>query len=254
MQNGFYSATELLAKSLLLGGWRKGWWCLLTAYLDESCTDEGHRFPVIAGFLGHTKTWMAFERQWNRYASGNKRADRKDTNLARIAAESNIFPIYMGIDRIAFASVLRNCKARSPKTSEPMIKLWSNAYGACSYMCCQLLDGTARRLTVPPDTRIKVVFDDGNPDKRTFELAYRKYRAQKRDSYLSDVPLFENDRSLPPLQAADLYAYALSRFWNRGVKTEAYKLIHESHRVQSSGKLLDEDALNLLVNMAKNLR
>jgi len=42
---------------------------MLTAYFDESRTDDGEpwpEWPVVAGFLGDEETWGVFNDKWER--------------------------------------------------------------------------------------------------------------------------------------------------------------------------------------------
>ena len=62
---------------------------------------------------------------------------------------------------------------------------------------------------------VKALFDDGNEYKAAFDKGYRAYYANSPETYLSKVPLFDDDEMLFPLQAADLLAWEIGRRYER---------------------------------------
>jgi hypothetical protein len=212
-----YSGVEHLAKTVLLNAWSGSVWLFMVpvelsaAYFDESRTNE--EFPVVAGFWNPINVWMHCESHLQRALrekpanlSAKKYVRDNPSLFAKILTVFELRPIFATLERKSF---------------EPLFAaqgdgrvLFSNAYSSCAYMCCELLDWHAIQSNMR--TPIKVVFDDGTEAKHkiALERGYRKYYADKPDSRLSKVPLFEDDEQTLPLLAADLYAWLLSRKYN----------------------------------------
>ncbi|MGH9859101.1 MAG: hypothetical protein ACRD5F_03645, partial [Candidatus Acidiferrales bacterium] len=169
-----YSAFEHLAKSILLSRCKSGWWFMVaagkrrkfTAYFDESHTDRRHPFPVVAGFLGCTDTWIGFDRKWTAAEpkglsrSQRKKASRKSTELAEISNIHTLQPFYVTVERDALEPLFRLFSRF--KRIEPMTGLLANSYIICAFFCCELVDEWA--TTVAGGLRkehglIQVVFD-----------------------------------------------------------------------------------------------
>jgi hypothetical protein len=184
---------------------------LSAAYFDESRTNEA--FPVVAGFWNPIDVWIHCEEYLTRALrdkpanlSAKKYVRANSLTFAKILTVFASRPIFTTLERRVFAPLFA--------ANGDGELLFSNAYAACSYTCCEMLDIHAAEHGI--HNPIKVVFDDGTEvkHKMALERGYKKHYADKPDSRLSKTPLFQDDEETLPLLAADLYAWLLSRKYN----------------------------------------
>jgi len=201
---------------------------MLTAYFDESRTDDRQPVTVVAGFVASFDMWEPFNRKWaallkkngwnnlhmKTFYNGLSRQERMkhDKSLvkfAELARDYTLVPISSVTDnRIGRGWVARKKKPDIHAASFPI----GSPYELCSWRCCELLNDWAigiklRKENIP----IKVVFDAGNVNRHYLEKGYCDYYSQKSGTYLAKFALFDDAETVLPLQAADLYAWELGR-------------------------------------------
>jgi len=59
------------------------------------------------------------------------------------------------------------------------------------------------------------------------DWGYRAHYSNNPDTCLAKVPLFEDDKTVAPLRAADLYASLLGRYYNEREETTALKILQK---------------------------
>lgn len=230
-----YSGFEHLAKSVLLSRWKQGRFVMLTAYFDESRTDDGmhHKYPLVSGFVSDVEMWIAFEKEWLANASKSpnknkrKKQNRKNRLLAEIINAYTLAPVHAAMDKKLWTPLVA-ASAKSAIGKTALGQMWSSAYGVCAYVACQLLEKWGEDSKLRKGEKIRVVFDKGNPDRPSFERGFKAYQANQRDSLLYDEAAFEDDETVCPLAAADVYASHLS-------------VLYEKEKITPSLRLLERD-------------
>jgi hypothetical protein len=208
------------------------------AYFDETRVDGSHRFPVVAGFWSSLEKWTMFEEEWVKAfpripkKHGRARSKQPDAQryadalaMAKLIREFAVLSVYVTIEKRAFQYLEGRFLKNIKKSDAPHL---STLYAVCTFFCCEVLDSffkfameEDKSLRVP----IKVVFDDGNEYKDWLDRGYRARYSNNLETYLAKVPLFEDDETLPPLRAADLYAWLLGRYFNERQETKALKIL-----------------------------
>ena len=200
-----------------------------TLYCDESRLQSS--FPVVAGFWNNTDVWLECEKKINEALTdkppgleAKKYTRDNPVKFATVLRATNPLPIFATIEN-SFYSDFWELKGDGDR-------LWSTAYAQCSFACCEMLDSYAIREGYKQS--ILVVFDDDvkSPQQLWMKRGYVKYYSQKERSLLRREPLFENDKITLPLLVSDLYAWLLSRLYNKEASREqkeldALGIIHE---------------------------
>jgi hypothetical protein len=242
------SGFQNLAEAVLISRWKQGYWFMATigtaAYFDESRVDPSHKVAVVAGFVATTDMWIGFEKKWAALISDKPAklpwknyVQRNSIPFAKLARTYSLKAINFPLRQDSFP--LFPARRGSDRTTH-MVNIFSSAYSACSFVCCALLDAwAADRQLRKCITPVKVVFDHGTPHQIHFERGYIEYYKSRPETYLSRVPLFEDDNTILPLQAAHLYAWLLSRAHNgTGRENKALEIINrQGHVMQEPPKL-----------------
>jgi hypothetical protein len=239
-----YSGVEHLAKTVLLGKWQDGVWVFMavvapsSAYFDESRLDEN--FPVVAGFWNPVDMWIACEKEL-RYALRSKPENLATKKYVRehpldFAKLLNTFTLHA-----ISATIERDAVGNLWELKGMGVDRFANAYASCSWACCEMLDDQGLRKGWQKP--IKVVFDDGAVGKIHLDRGYRKYYANKENSLLSKVPLFEDDEEVLPILGADLYAWLLSRHYNSMLKGEEIEALNMIHSREALGLIINQEVV-----------
>ncbi len=85
----------------------------------------------------------------------------------------------------------------------------------------------------------EVVFDDGHSDKSYLERGYKFYCSRHPNTALPAVPLFKEDKSLQPLQAAHHYAWLVSKSLNEQYESNELRTIEENFPIAAA--MLDRE-------------
>jgi Protein of unknown function (DUF3800) len=225
-----------LAEAVLVSRWDRGYWFMgTTAYFDESGVDRSHRIAVVAGFVASTKDWIAFEVAWKKQMAQKpprmkwkKYVQAECVPFARIAREFSMKAINCPCDHKAFEFIIGSSK-------NDFVGRLDNIYSFCSRWCCQILDNLVSEREMPEGALpVKVVFDKGSEHERSLDRGYTAYYGSAKDTRLCGCPIFDNDETILPLQAAHLFAWLLSKHYNlRKPEKEALRIIgSEGHATQ----------------------
>jgi hypothetical protein len=153
---GVYSAFEHLAKALFVGRWRNTSWAFMssvdyvTAYFDESRVDDGHPFPVVAGFCNTFDIWEIFEKKWReaskhipnhkakkhfrvrhteQLSPEDERRYRDSIILSEVMRDYTLWPIHVSIEREFFQPIFD----AADKKTDPL-----NQQCLCGLLFCML--------------------------------------------------------------------------------------------------------------------
>lgn len=207
---------------------RSRYMAMLTAYLDESRTDEGKAYPVIGGYLAPVEAWLAFSSEWKAILReegipcfhaaecwGNIKKsvfeDRqkwtmreKERLIGRLltVVEAHVFRgVVSSLDNQAYLKLIGDRKASRHKHG--------SQYELCGFSTAILVGEFAESKSPFP---ISFVFDQGNRYRHQFERGYEIVRRGPQPFVRFLGPLtFASDERVVPLQAADLYAWTLAR-------------------------------------------
>jgi len=200
---------------------------MLTAYFDES---ESGQVLTLAGYLASVQQWSRFQREWKKalaefqlpyfhmreYAHSKKafagweRDPRRDPLMKRLtwvikSTVSHAFGIVIRIDEYdKYMTTDLEFPGRSP-------------YFLCHYTCYGLILKHCAKRGLQDD--IAIVFDETAESKAHAEGihgAYQKMRKAPEEAPNGNqlVSLsFADDKKLTPLQAADLFAYEVNKYY-----------------------------------------
>ena len=205
------------------------------AFMDESFSDEEF---VLAGHIASAEAWAQFAEEWEELLpnSGNGKVPLKMTKLmARDPERAQAF--YRVIEKYVPVSIscrinmgdLKRALARAQKiatgvpTSDPFLKFcvdfgpWENAY---NHVFRALLDNFHRNKAtnakyIPMDQKVDFIFDD-RTEKKPILDAWDKFIENQEDDVRVEygaTPRFERDEDFFPLQAADLWAWQVRKWY-----------------------------------------
>jgi uncharacterized protein DUF3800 len=248
-----YSSVEHLAKTLLLSRWRGSVWVFMaapevsSAYFDESRVDGSSPFPVVAGFWSPVELWVICERRFRTQLKKKPKAMKAKAyvrahpvRFAKIIKTFALVPFYATLEHSYFESTFHRGRDRSTPW-------FSNAYTVCASACFIMLNEVAHKGT-GINAPIKVVCDDGAPNKVHFERTYRAFIGSGKANRLSATPNFATEEEALPLLAADLYTWLVSRVLNheklKGKEVQALKIIESAcapHCVELTKQQIEKD-------------
>jgi len=201
---------------------------MLTAYLDESRTDEGKPYPVIGGYLSEVGEWLAFSVEWRAILAdaglpcfhaaecwaNEKHSPFEDRTKWTMAAKERLIgklltvieqyalrSILSTVDNDAYLEVIGDRKATANKQG--------SQYELCGFSSAVLVGKFAEASSPFP---ILFVYDEGNRYRHQFEKGYTVVRTGPHSfvPYLGPLT-FASDTRIVPLQAADLFAWTIAR-------------------------------------------
>ncbi len=270
----YYSAIEHLARTVLPEQWKESLWFMVTtdnslsAYFDESRTDPSRPFSVVAGYISTVSLWEEFSRQWRQSLKAfnlpylhmkefypqhgqpqwntekRKHMERALLLFAEIAGGHTLYAVRAVIDNSIFREVFQTFK--SPKARRRLAPLTS-PYELGAWACCEAIDNQAMRIQLPGKP-LKVVFDAGNSDHHYFKIGYERYRSNKPGTQLPRHLIPGDDMEQLPLQAADQYAWEMSRYYSRESTISTRPSLNSLFQ-----KDINRDVLEIQLNLAKIL-
>jgi hypothetical protein len=201
---------------------------ILTAYLDESGTHGGSAYTVLAGFIGSAQKWDEFESKWRVLLTVNglryihtkqlvkgggqfkKWSDAKREWLAvyapKIAEECAMFVI---------STILQNDDYKHLYIGHTRLNgvPIDSPYGLCFRLCLQQIITVIRQNSFWRDVELHIVMEQGHKNAgdavRIFD-GFKRY-GDPESSAIARTISFATKQEAPPLQAADLLAYACYR-------------------------------------------
>lgn len=219
---------------------------MFAIYCDDSGTDEGNRVASVAGFLGKVARWEAFQKQWGRALKefGIKTMHRADlesfvgeykgwNGAHRTRFLQRVQPIireHMTVP-IGSAVIKEDFRKIIPKHIQEQFE---GVYGWCAHDCLVAVSHwySHRGYRKP----IQWVFEAGTIGHGQVDAMFRELNSnpKTRGQYYIKGWSFQ-DKSIIPLQAADVLAYEVfkqvtnqivDKGENYGVRFSMKNLIH----------------------------
>jgi hypothetical protein len=213
---------------------------MLNAYFDESGTHAGSPVFVVAGLVASPRQWIALTRDWQRvlgkhglqwfhtvdcaHGQGMFR-DWSDTDRGRLYREL----IRIVVKRVAF-------RLWSVVLMRDFRRFFADPADQTLYQMCMI--GCMSSLKILADERsqlIPVTFEGGG---KGGGRAIR-YLQDNPDFYGAHRPSFDDKKQSPPIQAADIHAYELYKFFAERTKLTGGRPIrdsfHELRKIREGG-------------------
>jgi hypothetical protein len=206
---------------------------MLTAYFDESRMDDGDGgkpYPVIGGYVASVENWLSLTSQWRAVLQDNglKAFHAKDcwanqkefkdrvrwNKQAKCDLVNGLLDIIQEHVPLSIISTIDG-EAYKELTADALADRFHSQYELCGFSCSVLLGEWAEPLNPSP---IALVFDQGNPHRHSFEIGHSLVRVGPWpwSRFLGSIS-FASDERVVPLQAADLYAWSMSRTIDEGM-------------------------------------
>jgi hypothetical protein len=205
---------------------------VLQAFIDDS-TDEGGTF-VLAGHIATAEVWAQFVKEWEELLPFGVRADDgsfhfKMTEMATIPSRmERVGAFYRIIEKHDVIPI--SCQLNISELHRAQSRFWilhkTFDWGPyrdpfiCAFrgLMDSVHDLRLQMPLLPADETIDFIFDEQS-QKKLIWRAWDEYIETKppgvRELYGSS-PRFENDRKFLPLQAADLWAWWIRKWYNDG--------------------------------------
>jgi hypothetical protein len=205
------------------------------AFMDESFSSEEF---VLAGHIASAEAWVQLAREWEELLPGKdgKKIPFKMTNVMartpeRAQAHYRLIEKYVPVSvscRINMGDLNRAlARAReiavSLPTSDPFLRLnvdfgrWGSPY---LHVFQGLLDSFHRNKEanakyIPMDQKVDFIFDDRTEKKPILDAWDGFMEGQEEDvrAEYGATPRFESDEDFLPLQAADLWAWQVRKWY-----------------------------------------
>lgn len=197
---------------------------MLSAYLDESGTHlDGSPIVVVAGLVAPPRQWERLTAEWQKILDSEGLADFHMKDCAHLKNEfapekgwtrertgklmRRLIPLIRR--RVHYrtwtALVMSDYRSMVPRDVEEKLP-----YGLAALGCCSRL----RMLGIEKDILIPCVFDQGGHENELVFRAFRDVARRGQSSYYRIGMLSQGKRSkCPPLQAADLHAYEVRKYF-----------------------------------------
>jgi len=194
---------------------------LLTFYGDDSGTHQHSRTAVVAGYVGQVAAWKRFGRQWNEVLKefGVKQMHRADLEAfggeykrtkgwneeRRKKFLQRLYPIIDGHikEPIGSAVIVEDFESIVPTDIKNQL---GGAYGWCAHHCIAAINVwcTERNYNRP----IQYVFEAGTAGHGQVDKMLRELYSNRNDRDRFRIRGWSfQDKSMTPLQAADVLAY-----------------------------------------------
>jgi hypothetical protein len=231
-----------------------GWYAMLRAYADESCTGIDETALCVAGVLFDEASAQSLDEAWRveldkasvRYFHAKEHAHLQGefANMDRQAADQLQRALIGLVVKHACGSAGVFC-VNDPKFSPFHQKSWSfSPYTACGYACAELLLKIAKQEL--KQDRITLVIEAGH--EKMGELGSLMQKRRKMDGWPCVDSWRFDEKQSRPLQAADILAYEFTKRikdWDtRPVRKSARVLIPQGmDEKKSQVMFLDEHIL-----------
>lgn len=205
-------------------------------YVDDSRSDRGDRYMVLAGYVQTASNWARFSDAWyqelrakpsvsyfkmreafglNGQFGGWSKVDRdeKVENLARIVRHFDLTPIHVSVSQRLVDEIVR------PIAPYGLAGAYFHCFEAIILPLAVEQSKQKGLWQVPID----FIFDEQGGEGERAREVYRVIREQQAPQVrkvLSREPVFRDDKMVMPLQAADMLAWYIRRGFEEG-KTSA---------------------------------
>jgi hypothetical protein len=222
----------------------------LQAFTDDSAAETGDRRLFFAGYLNRTQDWALFSDAWaeelqttpaieylkmteanslsgqfaKRKGWTEEKRDEKLRGLARVISHFDPISFQMSIDRDHFYRAL---KPVTPK-----------GFNNPSFHCCIATVTSIVRFASGSKYRGKIefIFDEQKEIEDEVDLFFWSMMTQiprRAKKMIAGKPLFRNDKSLRPLQAADMLAWHIRREHEERISLPVAALVKGEYHVVS---------------------
>jgi hypothetical protein len=227
----------------LFGPEKRGLWAMLSAYFDESGTHPNSPICVVAGLVAPPLQWERLTVEWQRVLDSE---GLPDFHMKDFAHSRNAFE---GWDKERRDRLIRrlipiikrrvNKRVWTAVVMEQYRQLLvgdtndEHAYGLCALGCASRLRWLALQ-TGKQDFYIPYMFEQGGKGSAIVFRAFENLLANGRgDFYRMSYLTVADRRRAVPLQAADLHAYEIFKYFSdqiamtgRGLRASLYQLLH----------------------------
>jgi Protein of unknown function (DUF3800) len=229
----------------------------LTAYFDDSASEEKSKILVLAGYVHSTETWVRFSDDWLAILSA-----APTIQYFKMREAENLSGEFLGWDAaardakvLAFADLIEKHKpwsiacfisrADHQDIIRPIIPYdlrhpYVDAFYAIIIKLAQWHRHDGR--TAPVD----LVFDEQGEMGRNAAMWYEHIKSMQPpeiQAMLGDIPEFRDDKQTPPIQAADLLAWHLRRSKEDRNRNEHRPIMDKLIPVAHAEAVLDEEYL-----------
>lgn len=220
------SPVERLVKFLFRCGGTERIVMFLEGYFDESGTHETASHLVVSGFLAPADQWIRFNTAWEQALADhsvpffkaqwwNKHKEHFGgsgwDDKHRVGFMGRLLTTVKDIDPTPITCAIPMKDYEEIIVPGPVRNRIGSAYTLAAINCIALAGNWARAngYTEP----IRYVFDEGHKNSVEFHLAHQKEwnDPEGRTRFLVGGLSFEDEKTLPPLQAADLIAYEMAQ-------------------------------------------
>lgn len=218
--------------------WRKRIMAVFTAYFDESNTAGA---ACVAGCIASAEQWVRFEKEWLELMRHHGLCDpfhMKEFNHSRAQFQSwqgetarrNEFM------RLAIGIITRRVQIGVGMVIDPAIfdefvmenekrrEFFDSPYVTLATLCLGQVEIWANRNGI--SEAVDYVFDDGNVRRgKLLDSFYEnKQKPELQKRYRMGECTFADDKGVIPLQASDVVAYEISKYW-----TDRHKRLRRSY-------------------------
>ena len=240
---------------------------MLHTYVDES---EQGSFLVLAGYLAPNEVWDVFSREWRselaqepaveyfhmidaantrEQFSGHRPEliEYRIRKLLKIIYRCGLIGVSAVLTLDDFQTIIRPYFAR--QKADPEAKVMGNPYGFAFYRLVTVL---AWRSTLP----MAFTFDEKDKHGRTIASVWQDFKraAPKRmRGLMAEEPTFGNDKLIPALQAADMLAWHLRRYYydvsvgKRGATPDSTDRLNDLLRVGHVSEMINARGMHKFV-------
>ncbi|ANL40411.1 MULTISPECIES: DUF3800 domain-containing protein [Rhizobium] len=245
------------------------------AYIDESYNPERDAY-VIGGCIATESQWTEFSAEWQSFTERFGRIDaakRRYFHMAEMThrlEEVGFFYSVISRHVPVFISARFNRsefdRARRRIYIPGATIEWDPAnYYWIAFRCLMdkfHLERPQLERSIPLEEVVQFHMDD-TYDRKSVERMWEEYILHRpddiRDRY-ADAPIFEDDKTVPPLQAADFWVWWVREWIERGTPQRilrhdfvefAKPAVHQSPRVTIDIEFSEEQFLPTIARMAK---
>ena len=206
---------------------------MLQAYIDESIDQSG--IFVLGGYIATSEAWTSFAKEWEKIlrlgtlkASGQyhfkmSEMAMNDERLARVPVFFRVIEDHVlgWVSAKINVAELRRALAR---ISVPNVAidwgLWGNPYLVAFRCLVDMFHLHRPRMVeaIPPEERIDFCFDN-RVEKRAILAMWENYmqeRPSEVKTYYGAAPVFKDDETCLPLQAADFWVWWVRKWYADG--------------------------------------
>lgn len=198
---------------------------VLKAFIDDSGSDRGSAWYVLAGYIGTVEGWGQFDAEWMRvlhkdphiqyFKSSEAESLRPDGQWAGVSADQRNAKIDALIDVIRLRARRAVCVRIRQTDYDNLVRgnvpsAWDSPY----YFLLTIIAGAAIMIEILDGSGddIDFVIDKDQVHERGFELIVpRLFGMQSVSQKLAGITR-QDEKKIIPLQAADLLAWQIRRF------------------------------------------